>query len=373
MPISAKTILEIEAETKKKAEDTKAAAAEIKNKAENAKGLLGAVPTSLSIPKIPKPNIPKPDLPKIPRPTLPEIDIKTKVKAEKVKISLQGLRGFKAKDILNAAPTSLKLTGTKKIPKLILNLGIQIATLFLPQALSLLQKLDICPTDAKLKGIIEARNGITSSLNGVSKTLGTLTKVIDGINKIISTLTGVITTIQTTKTAVSAAAKAVPLIPGAIPATLSDLGDLINKLTFSATGKATIENYKSIVASASLSISMVNNYILQIVTVLNSVDSKIKACNKYVSNDLLPISPDLIKIADQQKQAEKTQNNITYNGFIIEIEKVPYTPTVDRKRAVGKNQDNITLIQTPLSFTTDDQILIEELKLIIDRDSLKAY
>ena len=57
----------------------------------------------------------------------------------------------------------------------------------------------------------------------------------------------------------------------------------------------------------------------------------------------------------------------------IEIEKVPYTPTVDRKRAVGKNQDNITLIQTALSFTTDDQILIEELKLIINSNNLKAY
>ena len=307
------------------------------------------------------------------RKTSQEIDAEIKKKAEKVRISLEGLKTSSAKDILNAVPTSLKLTGTAKVPKLILSLGIQISTLLLPQALSLLQKLNVCPTDAKLKEIINTRNGIVRSLNNISKTLSVLTKIIDGINTTISTLTGIITGLQIAKTAVSAAAKAAPVIPGAVPATLSDLGDLINKLTFSTTGKALIENYKSIVASASLSISMVNGYILQLITVLNSIDDKIKACNKYVSNDLSTISPDLIKIADLQKQAEKTQNNTTYNGFIIEIEKVPYTPTVDRKRAVGKNQDNITLIQTPLSFTTDDQILIEELKLIIDRDSLKAY
>jgi hypothetical protein len=307
------------------------------------------------------------------RKTSQETDAEIKVRAEKVRISLEGLKTYNAKDILNAVPTSLKLTGTAKIPKLILNLGIQISTLLLPQALSLLQKLDICPTDAKLKEIINTRNGIVRSLNNISKTLSVLTKIIDGINTTISTLTGIITGLQTAKTAASAAAKASPVVPGAIPATLSDLGDLINKLTFSTTGKAIIENYKSIVASASLSISMVNKNILQIITVLNNIDSKIKTCNKYVSNDLSTISPDLIKIADLQKQAEKTQNNTTYSGFIIEIEKVPYTPTVDRKRAVGKNQDNITLIQTPLSFTTDDQILIEELKIIIDKDSLKAY
>jgi hypothetical protein len=307
------------------------------------------------------------------RKTSQETDAEIKVRAEKVRISLEGLKTYNAKDILNAVPISLKLTGTAKIPKLILNLGIQISTLLLPQALSLLQKLDICPTDAKLKEIINTRNGIVRSLNSISKTLSVLTKIIDGINTTISTLTGIITGLQTAKTVASAAAKASPVVPGAIPATLSDLGDLINKLTFSTTGKAIIENYKSIVASASLSISMVNKYILQIITVLNSIDSKIKTCNKYVSNDLSTISPDLIKIADLQKQAEKTQNNTTYNGFIIEIEKVPYTSTVDRKRAVGKNQDNITLIQTPLSFTTDDQILIQELKIIIDKDSLKAY
>jgi hypothetical protein len=307
------------------------------------------------------------------RKTSQEIDAEIKKKAEKVRISLEGLKTSSAKDILNAVPTSLKLTGTAKVPKLILSLGIQISTLLLPQALSLLQKLNVCPTDAKLKEIINTRNGIVRSLNNISKTLSVLTKIIDGINTTISTLTGIITGLQIAKTAVSAAAKAAPVIPGAVPATLSDLGDLINKLTFSTTGKALIENYKSIVASASLSISMVNGYILQIITVLNSIDDKIKACNKYVSNDLSTISPDLIKIADLQKQAEKTQNNTTYNGFIIEIEKVPYTPTVDRKRAVGKNRDNITLIQTALSFTTDDQILIEELKLIINSNNLKAY
>ena len=58
---------------------------------------------------------------------------------------------------------------------------------------------------------------------------------------------------------------------------------------------------------------------------------------------------------------------------MIEIETIPYTPTVNRYRAVGKNQSGIVLTQTDLSFTLDPQILINELKLIIDKDNLKAY
>jgi hypothetical protein len=96
-------------------------------------------------------------------------------------------------------------------------------------------------------------------------------------------------------------------------------------------------------------------------------------CFPEIKNDLTLISKDVKSIADSQKKAQQTLNQITYNGFIIDIEEIPYTPTVTRRKAVGRNAQGITLIQTELSFTTDTQTLINELKLIIDRDNLKAY
>jgi hypothetical protein len=120
-----------------------------------------------------------------------------------------------------------------------------------------------------------------------------------------------------------------------------------------------------------LVISIIGTYILTAKATLDIIDAYIKKCNKYANLD--PTSKIINDIADAQLQAQQTLNQITYQGFIIEIEEIPYTPTVIRRRAVGKTQQGIPLIQTELSFTTDNQTLINELKLIIDRDNLKAY
>ena len=115
---------------------------------------------------------------------------------------------------------------------------------------------------------------------------------------------------------------------------------------------------------------MIGGYIKIAIALLNSIDAILNKCSP---DGLTPISKTIQDIAIVQTQAENTQNGTTYNGFILEIEEVPYTDTVTRRRAIGKNNSGITMIQTELSFTTDDQTLINELKFIIDRDNLKAY
>jgi hypothetical protein len=85
---------------------------------------------------------------------------------------------------------------------------------------------------------------------------------------------------------------------------------------------------------------------------------------------LNPVSDNLQKILTDNQQSV---DDSTYQGFIFKIEEVPFSSTVTRRKAVAFNQSGIPLIETPLSFTTNDQTLIDELKLIIGRDNLKAY
>ena len=219
--------------------------------------------------------------------------------------------------------------------------------------------------------LIAQRNALVTQLNKIGKTLDTITKSITGLNTFLNLVLTLIRIISITKTSLSLTTKLAPVAPGAAPAGLSDLEDAKNKLTFTETGTSKLDKTQKTIASAGISISLVNGYILTIVKLLGLLDFFLnKACPNVTFE---PISKGIKDSASAQQQAGTTLNQTTYEGFIIEIEEVPYTATVTRRRAIGKNQQGIILIQTELSFTTNPLTLINELKLIIDRDNLKAY
>ena len=222
-----------------------------------------------------------------------------------------------------------------------------------------------------IQKLIIQRNALVTQLNTIGSNLDKITKSITGLSTFLNLVLTLIKTISIAKTTASAAAKAIPLIPGAVPAALSDLEDAKNKLTFTETGISKLDKTQKTIASAGISISLVNGYILTIVGLLNLLDFFLnKACPNATFES---ISKGIKDSASAQQQAGNTLNQTTYEGFIIEIEEVPYTATVTRRRAIGKNQQGIILTQTELSFTTNPLTLINELKLIIDRDNLKAY
>jgi hypothetical protein len=277
--------------------------------------------------------------------------------------------------IQNATPDSLKASGTAKLGTLIFAQGKVINQLLDPIANKLLSQVTspdgTCVSQQILDDTISQRNGLVLQLNDIGNNLNKLTNTLTGLSNYLSLAQAVITIIKTSKIATSIAAKILPAVPGIVPATISDLEDAKNQITFTDTGTSKLDKIQGSISSAAISVSIVNGYILSIVNTLNSLDIILTKCSP--DSTFASISKDINDSADAQKQAETTINQTTYNGFIIEIEEIPYTPTVTRRRALGKNAQGIVLITTELSFTTDDQTLINELKLIIDRDNLKAY
>jgi hypothetical protein len=279
--------------------------------------------------------------------------------------------------IQNATPDSLKPKGLSKLPLLIFGLGSQIPQIIEPSLQGLINKYipdpNTCTSKEQILELISQRNNIVQSLNNIGTRVDKLGTSVTGVSNFLNILLGLLTTIEVAAFIASAAAKAIPIIPGAVPAALNDIQTFIRKTTFDQQGNSKLSRTQSVLNTSSLVISMISVYVLRVTNILKQIDLYISNCSPELSNELTLTSPQINQIAEIQNKSQNTLNETSYQGFIIDIEEVPFSPTVTRRKAVGRNTQGITLIQTELSFTTDTQTLVNELKFIIDRDNLKAY
>jgi hypothetical protein len=275
----------------------------------------------------------------------------------------------------NSLPDSLKSTGSEKLGQIILEKGIQINDLIQPQLIKLLSGLTtpdgLCLPEVQLNLLIAQRNNIVDNLNQIEKYLNITTQILGITSTTLNTLITTVKTIRGLKPAAIAAISAATPLPGPFASLVLQANEVLDNLKFDALGNSKLNKLKIIIDNTTTPIALTSQFISQAITTLGLIDIIIKKCSP--NSILSSISQDLINITETQLKASQTPNNITYQGFIIEIQEVPFSPTVNRKKAVGKNAQDIPLIETELSFTTNNQILINELKLIIDRDNLKAY
>lgn len=300
----------------------------------------------------------------------------------KAKLDLAGQNNVDVNEIQNGTPEELKAQGAAKLPFIIYTLGGQVKTILQPSINNLIKQYvekyntqGVCLTPVELATLRQQRDLIVGQLNNIGIKIEQVGSSITGISFFVDTLLTLITTTDIASIAASLALKLPPAnaipVPGSITSLLNDAQTLIRKTTFDVKGNPKILKYQAALLGSGLILSIISSYILQAVEALKNIDFVLTTCDP--NNPLTPINSQVNSIASTQLQASQTLNQTSYNGFIIEIEEVPYTPTVNRRRALGKNQEGIVLIQTELSFTTNDQTLINELKLIIDKDNLKAY
>jgi len=314
-----------------------------------------------------------------PKPTLKKQNEERQQEAadEEVKIAQSQVNTVDAEAIENATPKTLKAFGIAKLPLLLLVLGNQLKNIIQPSLENIQETYlkdislqDACPDPATLQKIKDLRNNIVDQLNKIGNRLNIITKTLTGLSGFITFIEITVKGIDIAKIAAKIAAIAFPPLAASLPPLLNTLNASKQSALIDGKGDSRLTKLNSIVGGAALVAALIGGYIRVIIALLNSIDAILNKCSP---DGLTPVSKTIQDIAILQVQAENTQNGTTYNGFILEIEEVPYTDTVTRRRAVGKNSYGIILIQTELSFTTDDQTLINELKLLIDRDNLKAY
>ena len=281
-------------------------------------------------------------------------------------------------DIINGAlPDDLKKEGAAKLGDFILKKGIEIDEKIQPQLIKTLQNITTtdgtCVDKTTIEKSLIIRNNTVNQLNNIGKVLNVLTLTLTGISNFISLILKISAGIKAAKATALVAEAIIPLLPGAVPAAIGVLDTTNNTLLYDQYGSSKLKPKKDAIDAVAVPVALTSNYIKRAVINIEAIDIIIKTCQPTLSYNIIPISTDITTITQTQVEAANTQNNTTYKGFIIEIEAVPFSPTVTRHRAIGKNSQGITLIKTPLSFTTKSTTQINEHKLIIDSTNIKAY
>jgi len=302
------------------------------------------------------------------------------------------LSSFDISNINNSIPNNLKPQGIQKLPSLFLDQGQKLLQKVVPILTEKVQEFGInelqsqigertnieelkqqfCPTPETLDKLVNTRNNLVSYLNGVGDILDRLATTVNFGSTFASLLQGLVNISKITERIGNQVLKFVPSpLQGVANSALNLLGYVQDDALFTNDGTPRIPPLKITASQISPSVSTVQAIIFQIIQELNKLDFIINLCNPFVT--LTDISQTIQDTANSELLVEQSENQTLYKGFIIEIEEKEFSSTLNQRRAVGKNTSNIVLIATEYSFASNPNVLIEELKFIIDRDDLKAY
>ena len=227
---------------------------------------------------------------------------------------------------------------------------------------------DVCPSTDILTRALQIRNSLGNDIENTAKYINIIDSSLNVLTPIIN---GAVTTqdvLNLLKTATSVATKFAPTVPGAVAALISDLDDARTLITFKNDGTPRLPELKRALTLGTQYIDTAAKVLNSLLLTIQIVDLVLEKCNAKPNG----LGSDTSKLVNKIKLATTSNVNLSYKGFTFEIVEKQFSPTLKQKIGQAKNSDGIVLLQTEPSFTTDPQVLVDELKLIIDRDNLKA-
>lgn len=280
------------------------------------------------------------------------------------------MAGIDITTIQNAIPSNLKKQGIDKLSGLLISKGEEIRQQVIPKITDEINKAqttsDYCNN---IQVLLTTRNNIVSKLNNISTFLDQTTLAFTGLSAFFELTILAKSVIDNARLAANIGASVLPVVPGSVTAAIDSLGVASNQITFSNLGESKLVTLRNTLGGSAISLAVISASIRTAILLLNSLDSLLSKCSNV--GNLTPVSSSLITITEQVEKSSQVSDDL-YKGFLIKIETVPYTPTVNRSKAVGINSDGIKIIETGLSFTQNIQTLIDELKQNIDNNNLKA-
>jgi hypothetical protein len=332
--------------------------------------------------KVPKlPSLPQPKTKKKQDLEIARAEAKRK-REEAKQIAADRKAGLKsdAETVKNNRSEDMKAAGIAKLNALVDSQVTKIATLVIPNLLLLAKDFlqskigDLCPPPKITQEALSTLNNIVKSLNATVESVDKVAQASTAATTAVNTVQEVSAALTIALPAASLAAKFAVPVPGALVSAIDDI-DFANKtILYKQDGSPKLPPITGGINAITMQIAVFSSILKNASGIINTISSLIKPClQEGQTNEIEQLSPLTQQYTDYADDNYENYDNSSYKGFIIKMEEVPFTPTVNRRRAVGYTTNGVPLIQTELSFSTNNQTLTTELKLIIDRDNLKAY
>jgi len=227
---------------------------------------------------------------------------------------------------------------------------------------------DNCPTPEILRKVLLRRDNLMGDVESAASFVQIVGTILDNVTNV---LTGTETTLQVLnilKTATATAIQAAPVVPGPVTTALSVFDDVRTLITFKADGTPKLTELKRALELGSNYSIQAGGSINKILQTVGIIDQTLVKCGQKPGK----IGLETLNLASKGSRVSNNLFETSYKGFLFNVVNKPFSPTVNRTVGQATNSQGIVLLETEPSFTQNPQVLVEELKLIIDRDNLKA-
>jgi hypothetical protein len=224
-------------------------------------------------------------------------------------------------------------------------------------ALEEIKNLISCPPKSEIDKLIATKNKLVKKINNTLTVINKTTDALSKSEKVLGITSPTIKLIRQLPTPVAIGGVGIPLnVITGVQDTLKFLDTLVEKLLY--------------VNSTTLAIlNLLKGVLTQVLSILKLLDILTQYC--YPNTDQTRISTELTALTNiQSQQQSPVVTNV--NGFEMSVITEQTSNSLKRRRAVARNKQGVIMLQGEFSFSSIDQILIDELVFYIQQNNLKA-
>lgn len=217
-----------------------------------------------------------------------------------------------------------------------------------------------CPNIDELQNTIDTRNNLLSSVNSLRKRVSSFNRFTRALTNILPILSSLITLQRNLPLPTSTP----PGIGVTLGVTNSSAERLINSGRFFNNIQQDLNGVQFLTQSAERSLNNILN-------IFQELDNKIDNCIEVLSLEERNILRERTQIQTPTASGS-TERSLEYraaNGEIYTLEistEIDKQTGLERRRAVAKNNNGIIILRGDLSFSSDTEVLIEDLKFRLD-------